>query len=403
MPEIVKVFKNVNTQTPTSNTAPYDVTLLTTASDETVVIKDVVTKGFIEGESPQSTDLVTLDLDGFPVTGGTNLEVGGNLIMNPSSTLKLKVGERVGPYTFEGMFFSENQGQEYLTGNGSDTNSIIPTNLSVSTHPSSDACAAMVGGVVFFYRLYSSTIYKYNAAGTLVTSWTHGSTGYGMCTDGTYIYRTSGSGASTTIYRTKLSDHTTSTLTTTSSYYAVHNNMGSYFLYHNGKLYSKEDANAGYVSIIDLSDMSVIIKSHADFAIGNYSDGAAITTTAAGTTYLVEVAQGGWTYWNLDIDDSTTTPVGLVKNGTQGSSSSTEYAQGGGEVAPGIVLVFGEESDRVTIIDMNQKSYFTDPNVHGYTTGYSYGNRFAFAALLYNIDPSTYTYDAYVSGVSITP
>ncbi len=403
MPEIVKVFKNVNTQTPTSNTAAYDVTLLTTASDETVVIKDVVTKGFIHGEIPQSTDLVTLDLDGFPVTGGTNLEVAGNLIMNPSSTLKLKVGERVGPYTFEGMFFHIND-MDYLTGNGVTETSILPTNTGGGANfQATDACAAIVGGVVFFYRLYSTTIYKYNAAGTLVTSWTHGSTGYGMCTDGTYIYRTSGSGASTTIYRTKLSDHTTSTLTTTSSYYAVHNNMGSYFLYHNGKLYSKEDANAGYVSIIDLSDMSVIIKSHADFAIGNYSDGAAITTTAAGTTYLVEVAQGGWTYWNLDIDDSTTTPVGLVKNGTQGSSSSTEYAQGGGEVAPGIVLVFGEESDRVTIIDMNQKSYFTDPNVHGYTTGYSYGNRFAFAALIYNLDPSTYTYDAYVSGVSITP
>ena len=82
-----------------------------------------------------------------------------------------------------------------------------PIKKTASSNPADDAVAAKVGNEVFYYRLYGTTIYKYSepsaATNTNLHNWTHGGGGQGMCTDGTYIYRSSGTN-SNQIFRTKL-------------------------------------------------------------------------------------------------------------------------------------------------------------------------------------------------------
>ena len=107
----------------------------------------------------------------------------------------------------------------------------------------------------------------------------------------------------------------------------------------------------------------------------------------------------------VGVEEGSIIPVNTIAAGSvtrvqDSTGTSTEYAQGGGEIAPGIALIFGEQSDRASIIDMNTITFTTDTGSHGYTTDYSYGNRFGFAAHLEL--PSAFTYSAYAAGIEIT-
>lgn len=397
MSEQVKVFKNVNNVTPTSLVDSFDIPLLTTTATQRAVIKDVSTAGFVNEPG------VTLDLDGFTVATGMNMEHDGNLIMDPSSVLKLRVEEATNGSMyvggeFYGMFFGEGStGMQYLTGSGDDI-SISPTKITSSSQTCDNAVAAAIDGVLFFYKQYSNNMYKYNAAGSQNASYSIPSTSYQSTTDGTYLYASYSSGSGITqYYKLPLNAASGTSFSTIpisgTGYYSPQANQGSYFLYHEGKIYTRSQGGSDYMSIIDLSTNTVTTTNHTNFSVGSYSDGACVVTTLAGKSYIVEQGQSYWSYYDIEAD--------TVTRIAEGSSSSTEYGNGGGEIAPGVALIFGEQSDRIAIIDMNTKTRTEDTGSHGYTTDYEYGNRFAFAAYLDNKSIETYTYDAYVSGVLI--
>jgi hypothetical protein len=389
MAEQVKVFKNVNNAIPTSISEDTDVTLLTTSATESAVIKEVVFKG---------GSICTLDLDGFEIAKGDDIGVDGSLIMGPSSTLKVISSPLQQLPDFKGMFFAAGStGIQFLQGSGIAgsglTQDITPTQVDSNAQSAYSACAARLNGELFFYALQSPTlIEKYNVAGELQTSWASSGSGYQMTTDQEYIYHSSTS-ASSSIYRTKLSDLSTDTLTTTSAYNPPGSNQGSYFLYHNGKIYSKRDGGSVYIDVINLSDLSVRRIADSNFDVGSYSDGACVVTTLAGVSYIVEQGTDSWSYFNLETE--------VVNKVGSGSNSSTEYGNGGGQIAPGVALIFGEQSDRATIIDMNVINRLYSPNEHGFTTSTSYSNRFAFAGYLVG-PPEPYTYNAFATGVLIT-
>jgi hypothetical protein len=416
MTDTVKVFKNTSGTpiVPGDMDAAIDYTVHTTSSSERAVIKDLeFTCG---GNGMARVSPLTVELDGFPVVTGKDgvLAVEGSLIMNPSSTLKVKATPLSGYVGtsdyFKGMaFFESSSGRQFLTGNGANETSISPTLQSGSGHPSDDATGAVVFGTLhggsasgtrFYYQLYNNQIKKYNEAGTNVHSWGYGSTGYGMCNDGVYIYRAA-SGSTTTIYRTKMSDQSESTIYTTGgSYNAPRANQGSCFTYHKGFIYSRDEASSTYVDKIRLSDMNCTRTNHSDFNLGSYSDGGFATTATDGTNYLVEAGTSSWFYYNIDTD--------IVTKISAGTQSSTEYGNGGTEIAPGIGLIFGEETDRATIINMNTKSMTTVQSnnpLHTYTTNYAYGNRIAFAGILGSVKDTSlqnFNYQVYASGVEQT-
>ena len=414
MTEQVKVFKNTGgtAVVPADMNAAIDYTLYTTTASQRAVIKDVT---FTLGNSGKKRVTPLLDLDGYTAATGVqgSLSVEGSLIMGPSSTLKIKatpVSGYVGTENyFKGMFFTEGgSGMQFLSGDGSTATSIVPTKKTGTGHPCDDATAAIVYGTLhggaatgtrFYYKLYNNNIKKYNEAGTQVHSWTYGSTGYAMCNDGTYIYRCA-NGSTTTIYRTKMSDQSETTIYTTGgSYNAPQANQGAGFHHHKGYLYSSQEGNSQYLDKIRLSDMNVTRTNSGDFQTGSYSDGGFTTTAADGTNYVVEAGDNYWWYYNIDTDT-------VIRGAGGGTSSSTEYAQGGAEIAPGIGIIFGEQTDRATLINVNDKSFVTTTGsgTHGYTTDYSYGNRFGFAGILGSVSDASlkdFNYSAFVSGVEI--
>jgi hypothetical protein len=86
--------------------------------------------------------------------------------------------------------------------------------------------------------------------------------------------------------------------------------------------------------------------------------------------------------------------------------SSTEYGNGAAEVAPGIVLIFGESSDQATVIDINDVDnpvWSTNAGSHQYTTDYAYGSTFSFAGYLFSNDPTAldFKYSVLASGIFI--
>lgn len=383
MAEQVKVFKNVNNVTPSSMDVDVDINLLTTLADESAVIKDVVFTGGWD---------CTLDLDGFAVSTGVDIAVEGNLIMGPSSTLKVVSKPSFLDPSFKGMFFTQGTSAiQFLEGNGTDIN-LTSTQASATATPANSACAAEVGGELFFYRLAVNTIYQHNAAGAIITSWSYGGSGFQMDTDGEYIYR-AGTGTTNSIFRTKLSDLTNDTLTTNYSYAAPGGNQGSYFLYHDGKLYSKSTGGIGYIDILDLSTLLRERITDANFNVGNYSEGATVVTTTAGVSYIVEQGATYWSYLNLATN--------VVVRVAEGVGSSTEYGNGAGEIAPGIALIFGEKGDIATIIDMNTVTRTQGPGTD-YATVASFSNIFAFADYLQRPVGIPYTYNAFTTGVHIT-
>ena len=403
MSEQVEVFKNVNNVSPSALDVGFDINLLTTTSTQRAVIKDVVANGFAHTG-------VTLDLDGFPVAQGQALAIGGNLIMGPSSTLKLVVTTPTPENNgFTGLLFTEGStGLQLIKGDATHYDlttfpppSITPTKIHANNIQANDATAAKVDGKLYFYRAYSSNVYRYDetGAGGIYAGMPHDA--QGMTNDGTYLYITGSTGGVTNkIYRTTLDGHTAwTTLTTTSNYYCKQGNQGSYFLHHEGKLYSKREGGTTTLYVIDVGTLGVSSTSDAAFSVGSYSDGACIVTTEGGTSYIVEQGTNNWMYYNI----STNTPYSIAG---QGSGASTEYGEGGAEVVPGIAVIFGEESDDVTVIDLNPLDSGGSPlrthsdGSHGYTTDYAYGNRTSFAGFM-DVGLVDYAYNVYVSGILI--
>ena len=416
--KIVKVFKNTagTPVVPGDMDAAIDYTIHTTSGGETAIIKDVEFN--CGGTGKKRVSPINLDLDGYTAATGTdgNLSVEGTLIMGPSSTLKVKATPLSGyvgdDNYFKGMFFCQgSSGMQLLEGDGATAASITPTKLTGANHTCNDATGAIVKGTLhggsasgtrFYYKLYSNEIKKYNEAGTEVHAWTHGSTGYTLCNDGEYIYR-SASGSGTQIYRTKMSDQVEDSIYTTGgSYNSPQHNQGSGFYHHKGYLYTSQEGNSSYLDKIRLSDMNVTRTSSGNFNVGTYCEGGFATTALDGTNYIVELGPSSWYYYNIDTD--------VVVNVSGGGSTSTEYAQGGAEIAPGVGIIFGEQTDRATLIDMNASppSMTTTTSSgagHGYTTDYGYGEYFGFAGILGSAADETlqdFNYEALVSGVEIT-
>ena len=418
MAEQVKVYINVNDVIPSNGqlegTTDLDVDIVTTGGSERAVIKDVVFT--VEGNG-KSRCTPTLDLDGFVTNTGTpaDLSIEGNLIVGPSSTLKVKANTTVSSSwngEFVGMaFFEGSSGMNYLTGPGigSPTNMTTKVRVVSSNHACDDAVAAVPpvgspgggdGITPYFYKCYNNQINKYDSAGTEVaSSISHGSTGYSVTTDGEFLYR-AGSQSNSTIWATKLSDHSQLVINTASAYQGPQNNQGSYFLYHDGYFYSKREGGYSDIWIISKDGTSVVnTPSNSDFNVGSYSDGACVVTPAtgpkAGRALIIEQGTSYWSYY--DIIANTVTRM------SGGTSGSTEYAQGGAEIAPGVALIFTEWNDQAVKIDMNPstptRSQFNPyPDLIQHNP--AFGNRFGFAG--YIKPQEHFTYNLLATGIEIT-
>jgi hypothetical protein len=418
MAEQVKVFNNVNDVTPSvgqlEGTTALDITIVTTSASERAVIKDVAFS--VEGDG-KARCTPTLDLDGFTTNTGTagELSVEGNLIVGPSSTLKIKANTTVNTSyagEFQGMvFFEGSSGCQYLTGTGTGSpTSLTNSRLSSSNFQSDDAVAAIPptgapgggdGNEIYFYRTHNNAIrkYKYNSSSHVSGPWTHGSTGYSITADDEYLYR-AGSQSTTNIWTTKLSDHSYGTITTSTAYQGPQANQGGYFFYHKPteQFFSKREGGYDNIWIISKDGQTVTNPQDSGFAVGSYSDGACIVTPAtgprAGKSFIIEQGTSYWYYYDIS--------TGTVTRTANGTNGSTEYAQGGGEIAPGVALIFSELSDQVARIDMNPATpTWSFGSATAYLTGSpAFGNRFGFADYLR--PAQSFTYSALTTGIEIT-
>jgi len=403
--EQIKVFKNVHTQTPTYGAA-FEVILAQTSSSEKAVIKDV---------SCKQVGPATLDHDGRTIATSTGIAgdmiASGSLIMDVSSVLKLKFSSKAAMTTasFKAMLFCDSsdgitfiEGTGIQAATGTSTTATTATNRQTSSANAYDAFAAIKPGdsTITYFRYYSDTIYEYNEAGAQQTSYGFGSGCYGACTDGTYMY-TIPNGANTTIYRKHLTTGANTNFTSASSVNGRQSNQGSFLLHHNGYLYTKQEAGSNQMYIIKIADGSVTTITNGD--VGSYSDGASIVTTsadsaAAGKSFVVEQGSNRWQYYEIDG-----TPTQFT-NMDGASGASTEYGQGGFEIAPGIAMILCEQSDDLSIIDMNvvppQWSHIGSPSDRNILNHNAIGSYFAVAHYL-TTSSTEYLYDAYTSGVLI--
>jgi hypothetical protein len=401
MSEIIKVFKNVNSQTHVG--AATSLTLASTTASQQAVIKDVTCPGVRAAD---------LDLDGFTLMSATDtdadkdLNATGNLIMGPSSTLSIKfpavaVASTAG---FVGMFFSNgSDSHNYLVGDGvgsgTTTKMTSVTNLSTSGDRASDnSTACVVAGVPTFFRKYNGEVNEYisTTSKTQDTSYSFGgSGGYGFTNDGTYLY-SKDEGNDNTIYRRHIVNGVNDTITTGASFYGQGANQGAFLLHHNGYLYSKRYSTSTSFEIINLS--TGVVTGQTATSVGGYSCGACVVTTVAGESYIVEQGTDYWQYYLIGGSSGFTQMTGA-------SASSTEYGEGGAEVAPGIAWIFDEHSDDLHIIDMNDKTWTNNTSTttsdFNAAVHFDYGNRFAFCGIL-TPQSNAVNYDAYCSGILIT-
>jgi len=406
MAEQVKVFKNVQSQAVAG--VSHSDNMFTNAATTRAVVKQISATGLGAG--------ATLELGGSTVMTSTSagvMEGSGNLIMDVNNALSLKFPD-MGIQSLKGMFWSEGSDGlvkvdgDYLGTHAANAQGAAMTvnRISASGHAADDSCATKdaTTGVITFWRQYNGTLYSYKEDGTQANAnVSFGGSGYNITTDGvTYLYALR-VGGSTTIDRYNYQTKVVDTITAGSTMYGPAANQGAYGLYYKEAgieyLLGKEYATSSTVYRVRLDTMAVNTYSHSQFAIGNYSDGAAITTNTAGTVMLVEVGESYYYTWPLAAATIANAPTRYG----QGSGSSTEYAQGGAEIAPGIVLVFGEQSDRITLINVNVGAttpYYSTTGAHGYSVDYSYGNRFAYATM--PILAETRSYDVRISGVEIT-
>ena len=402
MSEQVKVFKNVVSQNLTYGSA-FDVVLASTSSTERAVIKSVDCK---------RVGAATLDLDGQTLGTSTaeavDMVASGSLIMDVSSVLKLKVAALPALLTadFKAVVFSNGsdsfnflQGTGVQDSTGTSTQATSCTNRTTNSRfPVSSAFAAIKPGdtEITYYRYESGSMWEYSGSSHSHTaSYSFGS-GNGACTDGTYMYNIPANGT-TQVYRRHLTTGVDTNFTTASSVSGQVHNQGSFLLHHNGYLYTKQEAGSGNMAIVKISDGSVVEITNG--SCGSYSDGACIVTTLAGKSYVVEQGEGRWQWY--EIGGSLTE----FTNETGSSNASTEYGNGGFEIAPGIAMILCEQSDDMSIIDMNtsppQWTHLSSPSSRNILTHNSLGNSFAVAGYLQR-DESATTYDAYTSGILIS-
>jgi len=397
MSEQVKVFTNVNNQTAAG--AAHSVTLASTGSTERAVIKSVECK---------NVGVATLDLDGRTVATSTgDMIASGSLIMDVSSVLSLKfpfLSAYIAP-SFKGMFFSNgtdtiNYFEGDGIGSGTSTSMTSITNNSTSSNANANSSfAAYKNGVLTFFRYYNSNIFEYiSTSSSPVLTYSFGS-GNGSCTDGTYMYNIP-SASTTTVNRRHIETGALTNFTTASTVVGQGANQGSFLLHHDGYLYSKGQGGEATMYIVKISDGSVTTVSNATLP-GSYSDGACIVTTVAGKSYVVEQGTGGWIWYEIGGSSTQFTQA------SGSSGASTEYGDGGVEVAPGIAVIFGEESDDISIIDMNTSPPSWSHISSGIARKFSVNDAFnsymsACGLLVREVQSGTKIYDAYTSGILIT-
>jgi hypothetical protein len=399
MSEQLKVFKNVHTQTRATTGAPLpasSVILAETGATERAVIKDVSCAGVMNA---------TLDLDGRTVATSTqDLIASGSLIMDTDSVLSLKFPElSLTSPNFKGMFFSNgSDAVNYITGDGigdgTNTSATTIVNNTTSGQNTFSSFAAYKGDVLTFFRYYSNSIYEYEATSSSPKASYGFGSGCGSCTDGTYMYNIP-TGATTTINRRHIVTGVSSNFTSNSTVYGQQGNQGSFLEYHDGHLYSKQEGSASTMYIIKISDGSVTTVSNGALS-GSYSDGGCIVTTLAGKSFVVEQGNGQWMWY--EIGGSLT----QFTKASGGSSASTEYGDGGIEIAPGIAMIFCEQSDDLTIIDMNMTpptwSHIASATDRKMAVHNAFGSYFSVCGILQGPADTGFTYDAYTSGILIT-
>jgi hypothetical protein len=380
MAEQVKVFKNVrDVNVPLAATT---VDLVTTSSTERAVVIEMLHSGITEG--------TTLTLDGFVL--GT-ADVNGTItkttrtVIDTDSTLALNFPELSTNVKMGFLFTNGSDGViKYTSGDG--PLDLTPEQVGAATVIVS-LVGAMTGGVISFYGMGTGgTVHIYNESGT--ETGTLSMAGEQLCVSDTHLYSSNGG----TIYYHELSTGNNGTQTISPATHAPAANQGSYLLYHQGIIYSKQRAASTSLLKINTATWATEVVSDTNLHVGDYSDGGCLVTTEAGVPYIVEQGQAYWSSYNLN--------TGVITRYAQGSSSSTEYGNGAAEIAPGIALIFGEQSDRHVLIDLN-----VSPPTRSETTGTSeylieqaIGNKFALG--LINVVRQPRSYSALVSGVHIT-
>ena len=272
---------------------------------------------------------------------------------------------------FYGMFFSAgSDGLNVLLGDAATPTLTSITNIVTSATAGTDGFVIRdANRDIFFYRYYNAYMHVHNVNGVEVSSFPFGP-GSQACTDGTYAYGTWNG----TIFRKHLTTLVSSNISA-SGFDNPTTDQGAWLVYHDGHLYSKSNANDTTISKYNLTDGILTTLTHPHYSTGGYCDGGCVVTNEAGVSFIVEVGTSYAYVLNLSTEE--------VVRIESGSGSSTEYGNGAGEIAPGIALVFGEQSDRATLVDTNTSpptytTYLSADNP--YSVNHSFGNRFGFAA-----------------------
>jgi hypothetical protein len=335
--------------------------------------------------------------------------------MDVNSVLSLKFPLLQSPVSqhFVGMMFTNGSaGQTIIRGDGDGSAGVATTmtsstRLTSSHRDASSSCAAIhpTSGALTFWRMQTGTVYEYidNGTANAVTTFNLGtSSHHGIATDGTYLYSIL-EGGTTAIVRRNIATGTVDQVNTGDTVYGQGHNQGSFLEYHKGYLYTKGTGGDSTAYAIKLSDGSV--TNITNFSIsGSYSDGAAIVTTTAGKPYIMEIGTSNWKWYELNPDGGPgTTTAATTANGSSGAS--TEYGDGGCEVANGVAFFMCEQSDDLTIIDMNTSppgwQHISSGTDRNFGQQNDYGNNFSLCGF---IQPTilAVNYDAYCSGVLAT-
>ena len=426
--------RKVLAQSAPTTSKPGDVvTLLTTDGNTTHEIQDISLMGI--GKS------AILKINDSVITTGEddsdNLVLEGKIFMDVNSTMTVTiVGDEP---RFDGVHFTNTSGpsacgMEIITANGKDANQddprFGPRRASSRNHTSDDACSLLVDGKIRHFRIWDNAFMaSYTSTGMAIQNRGDISISHGLTAGEGYVWGClSGSNSVFQRFHPKTLQRTRQTVYG-AQYLGKVDNQGSYFLYYYdeaagyGKLFGKSSGGSTSFSVIHLdksqqdssgqwycelfSDTSEYVAgagamnaTGASLSVGGYSDGACIVKTREGTNYLVEIGSDNWTYLNLD--------TGILNRVNEGSSSSTEYGENAAQVAPGFVVCYGEQSDRVMTFDLNgldedgnvQTPYRMtndDNNPNPWSWYYEYGEISAFTGWLSLAEDVTHT--SYITGV----
>ncbi len=388
----LKVFKNVIDENVTHATSTHP--LVSTTSTQRALVRDIKLSNVGNG--------AVLDIGGRVLSTSTeagDIELSKSVIIDTNSSLNLTFPTEA-EMQFKGMmWFGGTEGHNIVTAQYIDKPKVVSLGTSSIYATSAFSRTHSVTGDLEFYRLHAGNIWQYDHNGLEVSDQeTIGNTQtWQMCTDGTYVYAVE---SGTVIRRKHLETGVSSDITLSSPAFSMEvpgANQGSYLIYHNNKLYSKNIAGRTFVTILDLTTHVVTKITNNDLNVGSYSDGAGLVTTVAGVPYIVEQGTSSYYHWNLDTDTIVKTSIG--------SQSSTEYGNGFVEFSPGVALIFGEQSDRITIIDMNpitptQTMIVGNANPWGIAgISNNFGNKFAMAGGQVPVPIRSYT--ARVAGILV--